>query len=138
MILQGSIHLHRGEISVRAYSYLTPNAFSPKCIKFTNDTASESTAHHSSAEVDMSVPNEMKVPKTNTAIKTIADKRETENARNQDMERSVDLSSSEYVYQPQEKQMGSDSREITNVNEQKSLCNANISNLAFPLVDTLI
>ena len=107
-----------------------PHKFSPKCIKFANDAASESTAHHSSAEVDMSVPNEMKVQKTNTAIKTIADKRETENARNQDMDRSMDLSSSEYVCQPLEKHVESDSREIINVNDQKSLCTANVSNLA--------
>ena len=107
-----------------------PHKFSPKCIKFANDTESESTAHHSSAEVDMAVPNEMKVPKTNTATKTIADKRETENARNQDTDRSVDLSSSEYVCQPLEKQMESDSHEITNANDQKSLCTANVSNLA--------
>ena len=59
-----------------------------------------------------------------------ADKRGTENARNQDTDRSVDLSSSEYVCQPLEKQMESDSREITNVNDQKLLRTANVSNLA--------
>ena len=107
-----------------------PHKFPPKCTEFANDTASESSADHSSAEVDMSVPNKMKVPKTNTAIKKIADFNQIQNIINQDMDRSMYVSSPDHLNKTQQNSMGSDSREITNVNDQKSLCTANLSNLA--------